>query len=140
MGRFVQVPYRLMGAAIDLCKGRVPLLLLPRKRVEPQCAGLSGEGEEGMTDGAQQGRNGSGNKQRVYCCPVRNQFVQGYPVCTQWRRAACLQRGGDLEQRSIALWGSVSCARSCAMLLFLGRGASQTDTPFAMQDTRATRQ
>src|SRR5260370_29170540 len=58
MGRFVQVSHRLLGAAVRLCTVCAPLLLLPRQRVKAQGAGLSGQGEEGMADGAQQGRNG----------------------------------------------------------------------------------
>ena len=61
MGGGVQVSHRLSVTTLSDDIERVPLLLLPRQGVKPQGARLSGQGEEGMTDSAQQGRNRRGN-------------------------------------------------------------------------------
>src|SRR5713226_9608824 len=79
-------------------RGCVPLLLLPRQRVEPKSSGLSGQGEQGMTDGGQDRCNGSGEQQHIHCCPVRNQFVKRYPVRAERRGTALLKGGRDVEQ------------------------------------------
>src|SRR5712691_11493615 len=101
MGCFLQVPHGLTVATLCDGLGRVPLLFLPRNRVEPQGAHLSRKSKEGMADRGQQRRNRGGKQHGTHVRPVCNQFMQGNPMGAQLRGAAHLPDRRHVEQTGL---------------------------------------